>query len=172
MGKEPFERIIEEHAATVLRACRAVVGVIDAEDAWSETFLSALIAYPQLPADANVQGWLVTIAHRKSIDLIRARNRRALPTDELPEGGSITGAISAIEAPGDYNVDLWDAVDRLPPKQRQAVAYHHVGGLPYAEVAELMGVSVAAARRSASDGVASLRRNSQLFDADIPSTRS
>jgi DNA-directed RNA polymerase specialized sigma24 family protein len=48
-----------------------LLGPVDADDAWSETFLSALRAYPRLPADANVEAWLVTIAHRKAIDLIR-----------------------------------------------------------------------------------------------------
>ena len=36
---QPFDRIVEQHGATVLRVCRAVVGPVDAEDAWSETFL-------------------------------------------------------------------------------------------------------------------------------------
>ena len=73
-----------EHGATVLRVCRAVVGPVDAEDAWSETFLSALRAYPDLPADANVEAWLVTIAHRRAVDVGRARSRRPVPTDRCP----------------------------------------------------------------------------------------
>ena len=44
------------------------------------------------------------------------------------------------------------------PKQRQAVAYHHVAGLPYAEVAALVGGSTDAARRAAHDGIRALRR--------------
>ena len=43
-SKRPFETIVEIHGPTVLRVCRAVVRAIDAEDAWSETFLSALRA--------------------------------------------------------------------------------------------------------------------------------
>src|SRR5689334_25414973 len=82
---KPFEDVVTEHGATVLRVCRAVVGPVDAEDAWSETFLSALRAYPDLPADANVEAWLVTIAHRRAIDVGRARSRRPVPTDALPE---------------------------------------------------------------------------------------
>ena len=74
--KQPFEQVVAEHGETVLRVCRVVVGVVDANDAWSETFLSALRAYPDLPADANVQAWLVTIAHRKAIDIIRSRQRQ------------------------------------------------------------------------------------------------
>ena len=68
-GKSPFETVVSAHGGTVLRVCRAVLGPADADDAWSETFLSAMKAYPGLPADANVEAWLVTIAHRKAIDV-------------------------------------------------------------------------------------------------------
>ena len=36
----------------------------------------------------------------------------------------------------------------LPPKQRAAVAYHYLAGLPYAEIGDLLGGSAAAARRA------------------------
>ena len=83
-NKLPFEAIVEMHGPTVLRVCRAVVGAAEADDAWSETFLSAMKAYPSLPDDANVEAWLVTIAHRRAIDVGRARSRRAVPTDSSP----------------------------------------------------------------------------------------
>ena len=86
---EPFERVVAEHAATVLRVCRAVLGApTDADDAWSETFLSALQAYPRPPDDANVEAWLVTIAHRKAIDVIRSAARRATPVAAVADGAS------------------------------------------------------------------------------------
>jgi DNA-directed RNA polymerase specialized sigma24 family protein len=150
--REPFEQVVERHGRTVLRVCRAVVGPDAADDAWSETFLSAMQGYPDLPAGSNVEGWLVTIAHRKAIDQLRVKARNAVPLEHLPElstGGSI---------PGGWESDLWAALKGLPDKQRQTVAYHHLAGLPYAEVAAIVGGTPAAARRAASDGVATLRR--------------
>jgi RNA polymerase sigma factor (sigma-70 family) len=150
-AKAPFERVVAEHGATVLRVCRAVLGPADADDAWSETFLAALRAYPQLPADANVEAWLVTIAHRKAVDVTRASARRAVPVAEPPDRpGTATTA--------DLDLDLAAAVAALPDKQRRAVAYHYLTGLPYAEVAEILGGTAAAARRAAADGIAALRR--------------
>jgi RNA polymerase sigma factor (sigma-70 family) len=148
----PFEEVVAQHGPTVLRVCRAVVGPLDAEDAWSETFLSAMRAYPDLPADANVEAWLVTIAHRRALDVGRARSRRPTPTDSMPEVPSRHGD------PADRDPDLWDALRRLPTKQRQAVAYHHVAGLPFAEIAPLLGNSPDAARRAAADGIKTLRK--------------
>ncbi len=150
--KPPFEQIVERHGPTVLRVCRAVLGPhADAEDAWSETFLAALRAWPDLPVDANVEAWLVTIAHRKAIDVTRRRQRQAVPTEHLPDQPSTTGL------PDQSASGIWQAVGELPTKQRQAIAYHYLGGLPHREVAAILGGSTDAARRAAADGLRTLR---------------
>jgi RNA polymerase sigma factor (sigma-70 family) len=151
--KQPFEKVVAQHGDTVLRVCRVLLGVHDAEDAWSETFLAALRAYRDLPDSANTEAWLVTIAHRKAIDVLRARKRQPAPVEEVPE------APTALGVPGDQDADLWQAVAALPDKQRQAVAYHYVAGLPYAEIAAILGGTTDAARRAAADGIKSLRKN-------------
>jgi RNA polymerase sigma factor (sigma-70 family) len=161
-GKQPFEVIVARHAATVLRVCQAVVGPGDADDAWSETFLSALRAYPDLPADANVEAWLVTIAHRRAIDVTRATARRAVPVADPPE----RPASPAGDDGPDRDESLAEALAALPPKQKQAVAYHYLAGLPYADVAAVLGGSPEAARRAAADGIATLRR--RFRDAPAP----
>ena len=161
-GKPPFESIVSAHGSTVLRVCRAILGPADADDAWSETFLSALKAYPGLPADANVEAWLVTIAHRKAIDVTRAAGRRAIPVAETPDrpGGPENGPPPPWGGGGLVaDDDLADAITRLPAKQKQAVAYHYLAGLPYADVALILGGTAEAARRAAADGIARLRRS-------------
>jgi RNA polymerase sigma factor (sigma-70 family) len=151
-GKQPFESVVAAHGATVLRVCRAVLGPADADDAWSETFLSAMKAYPDLAADASVEAWLVTIAHRKAIDVTRAAARRAVPAAELPD-------TTPAPAADHRDLDLTAALAQLPTKQKQAVAYHYLAGLPYSDVAAILGGSTEAARRAAADGIATLRRS-------------
>jgi RNA polymerase sigma factor (sigma-70 family) len=151
--KQPFERVVEQHGGTVLRVCRVLLGVHDAQDAWSETFLAAMRAYPELPDDANAEAWLVTIAHRKAIDVLRARARQPAPVEEVPD------VPSGLGLPGARDGDLWQAVRALPDRQRQAVAYHYVAGLPYAEIAHIIGGTTDAARRAAADGIKNLRKN-------------
>ena len=148
---EPFEQVVTAYGPMVLRVCRAVLGPADAEDAWSETFLAALKAYPELPADANLEAWLVTIAHRKAIDATRAAARRPVAMAEVPERPTRAGR------PEDWDGDLWAALKALPPRQRSAVAYHYLAGLPYREIAAITGGSPDAARRAASDGIRTLR---------------
>lgn len=152
MSLPPFDDVVARHGARVLRVCRALLGPVDAEDAWSETFIAALRAYPRLDPGADVEAWLVTIAHRKAIDEHRRRRRAPVPMAHPPE----TAGGDGIPAPAD--TALWAAVRALPPRQRHAVAYHHVAGLPYAEVARLTGTNEAAARRAGADGMRTLRR--------------
>jgi RNA polymerase sigma factor (sigma-70 family) len=148
----PFEDVVAEYGPMVLRVCRAVLGPVDADDAWSETFISAMRAYPTLEENANVEAWLVTIAHRRAIDVGRMISRSPTPAEALPEPHA------PAPQPADDDPDLWAALESLPDKQRRAVAYHHVAGMPHAEIAVLLGNSPAAARRAAADGIKTLRR--------------
>jgi RNA polymerase sigma factor (sigma-70 family) len=153
---KPFEQIVTEYGPLVLRVCRAALGTSDADDAWSETFLAALRAYPELPEDTNFEAWLVTVAHRKAIDQIRATARRAVPTDELPEPRA--DPTEWADPLGLAHSEAWQALTGLPTKQRLAVAYHHLAGLPYAQIAALLDNNEAAARRAAADGIRALRK--------------
>jgi RNA polymerase sigma factor (sigma-70 family) len=155
-AKPPFEQVVSEHGSTVLRVCRAVLAPADADDAWSDAFLAALEAYPRLPADANVEAWLVTIAHRKAIDHLRRAGRRATPVPDVPSH------LDKEYAAHGRDLDLTDALAGLPVKQRFAVVYHYLIGLPYALVADIVGGSEAAARRAAADGIANLRKSQGL----------
>ena len=143
----------------VMRVCRALLGPTEAEDAWSETFLAALEAYPRLRPHSNVRGWLVTIAHRKAIDQLRSRARTPVPTRNLPES-------TAVEImPSDADTDLWRALEALPFKQRGAVAGHYLAGLAYAELGAVLDSSEVAARRAAADGIATLRKTYRRGEA-------
>lgn len=148
----PFERVVAEHGPMILRLCRALAGSWHADDVWSETFLSALRAYPDLPADANVAAWLVTIAKRKAIDAARAERRDQVGSEALRRAQSTDSRQDASDA------DLLAALRALPERQREAVAYRYLAGLRYADVAEVIGGTEAAARRAAADGIQRLRR--------------
>jgi RNA polymerase sigma factor (sigma-70 family) len=151
MSLPPFEAVVAEHGPVVLRVCRAVLGPIDAEDAWSETFLSALRAYPRLRPDSDIRAWLVTIAHRKAIDGYRQRRRAPLPVDELPHTPATNDVVY------ETDIALQAAIRALPDKQRHVVIYRYLADLSYAAIAAIVGGTEAAARRSAADGIAALR---------------
>ncbi len=157
-----------EHGPNVLRVCRAMLGPHDAEDAWSETFLAALRAYPKIAPDSNVRAWLVTIAHRKAIDQYRAARQAPSPTQAIPDLVSVGADGTSPAGAGPYLPDqaLGRAVAALPFKQRAAVAYRYLADLSYPDIAALLDSSEAAARRSAADGIAALRKNPVLRAED------
>lgn len=158
MTLPPFETVVRQHGPAVLRVCRSMLPGHDADDAWSATFLSALQVYPSLERTANIEAWLVTIAHRRIIDLLRARSQRAVPVESVPEGRPADPSEPADDA-------LWDAVRALPAKQRQCVAYRYIADLSYRQIAQIVGGTEAAARRSAADGIRALR-STYSKDAD------
>ncbi|PRA03142.1 RNA polymerase subunit sigma [Arthrobacter sp. MYb211] len=152
--KQPFERIVQAHGLSVLRVCRALLDEHRAQDAWSETFLSALKAYPELDEEANVQAWLVRIAHRRAIDELR-RHKPELSQAEVEPPKRVSTETSAEDHVA--NLELWQAVKLLPEKQRLVVAYRYLGGLSYAQIAEILSGSADAARRASADGIKNLR---------------
>jgi len=146
----PFQAFLDDQRELVFRFLVATVGPDDAEDCFQETFVSALRAYPRLKRDSNLRAWVLTIANRKAIDALRARKRRPLPVEELPERASSN---SRPEHP-----ELWAAARGLPAKQREALLYRFAGDLPYADVAEVLGCSEEAARQRVSEGLRQLRK--------------
>lgn len=167
----PFQRFLDGHREEVWRFLVASVGPVEADDCFQETFISALNAYPRLRAGSNLRAWVLTIAHRKALDVHRGRAARAVPVaevGEVAEGGAGAGpgagpsrrrreAKNARSAPEPRDEGLWAAVHELPPRQRSAVLLRYVGDLPHRDIAQAIGCSEEAARRSLHEGLTKLR---------------
>ena len=151
MSLPPFQVVLDRHAAELHRYLVALVGPSDATDCLQETFVSAIRAYDRLAEGSNVRGWLFTVAQRKAIDFVRARDRLPVAVGAAPARGPSLPAAEPVDD------ELWAAVSRLPEKQRLAIVHRFVGDLPYAEVAELLDCSEPAARQNVRAGLARLR---------------
>jgi RNA polymerase sigma factor (sigma-70 family) len=149
VGTPPFQTVLDAHRKDVYRFLVAAVGPVEADDCFQETFLSALRAYPRLRDHSNLRAWVLTIAHRKAIDAHRARRRRAVPVESVPE--------RPVHAAPDGEPALWEAVRRLPQKQRAAVLCRYVNDLPYSQIGHIVGCSEEAARQNVRAGLANLR---------------
>jgi RNA polymerase sigma factor (sigma-70 family) len=157
----PFQRFLDAHRDEVWRFLAAAVGQEDADDCFQETFISALDAYPRLRPDSNLRAWVLTIAHRKALDVHRGRAQRALPVAEVAQvadgSANAKASRSAVQAPPLRDEALWQAVNELPPRQRSAVLLRYVGDLPHRDIAKAVGCSEDAARRSLHEGLSKLR---------------
>lgn len=148
----PFQRFLDANREAVWRFLVASVGPAEAEDCFQETFVAALRAYPRVRGDWNLRAWVLTIAHRKSLDAHRARSRGAFAVEDP---SALDGRSAPAPAPPEEA--LWGAVERLPGRQRSAVLLRYVADLPHRDIAAAIGCSEEAARRSLHEGLVKLR---------------
>ena len=161
MALPPFQRFLDDHADAMWRLCVASVGRDEADDAYQEACLAALRAYPRLRARSNLRAWALTIAHRKALDIHRARARRpvAVGAGQTPGGQTPGEPTTAGSDPWDRDDAVWEAVRALPDGMRAAVTLRYAGDLTPAEVAAALRITPEAARRRIADGLARLRED-------------
>ncbi len=153
----PFQALLDAHGRDVHRFLIATVGAGDADDCYQETWLAALRAYPRLRDASNLRGWILTVAHRKAIDQLRARARRpVLVSDPEPLAVAPSARMQPAAEPRDDA--LWAGVAALPAKQCAAIALRFVADCAYAEIGAVMQTTPEAARRSVHEGLTRLRK--------------
>jgi RNA polymerase sigma factor (sigma-70 family) len=146
MPLPPFERFYEQHRNEVYAFLVRRLGRDRAEDAFQETFLRALRAYPKLRHGEHLRAWAFTIASRIAID----EHRRPKADAELPELANEDGRPAFAE--------LEHLADQLPPTERAAVVLRYGYDLDYADIGAALGSTSTAARQAASSGVRRLRQ--------------
>ncbi|HEY7197979.1 MAG TPA: sigma-70 family RNA polymerase sigma factor [Gaiellaceae bacterium] len=147
MSVPPFERFYEEHRDEVFGYLTRLLGRTAAEDAYQETFLRALRAYPTLRHGRHLRAWVFTIATRIAIDETRRARPAPLEEVEVP-----------VEDSRPAYAELVDLADGLPPKERAAVVLRYGYDLSYSDIGAALGSSEEAARQATSSGVRRLRR--------------
>jgi RNA polymerase sigma factor (sigma-70 family) len=151
----PFQAFLDAERDVVWRYLVSTVGAAEADDCFQETFVAALRAYPRLRAGSDLRAWVLTIAHRKALDALRARARRAQPVADV---AAIDSRRAAPAAAGDSDGELWRAVGALPARQRSAIVLRYVADLAHRDIAGAIGCSEDAARRSLHEGLTKLRK--------------
>jgi RNA polymerase sigma factor (sigma-70 family) len=143
----PFERFYEEQRGPVLAQLRSMLGRDAAEDAFQETFLRALRAYPTLRHGRHLHAWALQIARNVAIDALR---RTRATSADVPD-------LESVDEPLPYE-ELRRLTDSLPQKERAAVFLRYGYDLSYEEIGNALGQSPEAARQATSSGVRRLRR--------------
>jgi RNA polymerase sigma-70 factor, ECF subfamily len=129
-----------------------------AEDAVQEGFMTAWRTADRfLPERAKASTWLLTLVHRRAVDLVRREDRRrAEPLDD------------SFDPPADASAedDAWlrfereriqAALRRLPDQQREALELAYYGGLTQSELAERLGVPLGTVKSRMFAALAKLR---------------
>ena len=135
-------------------AYRILGSLADADDVVQEAWLrlSRVAADPDRDPVANAPGWLTTVTARLALDALRARKRRgeeALGFESEDRASAVDTQEETILAE-QVGLAFLVVLDRLAPAERLAFVLHDVFGLPFEDVAEILGRSPAAARQVAS----------------------
>ena len=115
-----------------------------AEDVVQETIVKAWTNMHTLHEPAALTSWVLRIAHNVSISALR--KRRALPVapDELPEAAQ-SGPDVGLHLEHKTAVDdVWVALGTLDDLSRSIVVLREIEGLPYEEIARIVGIPLAA----------------------------
>jgi RNA polymerase sigma-70 factor (ECF subfamily) len=129
-----------------------------AEDAVQEAFLTAWrTADTFMPERAKASTWLLTLVHRRAVDLVRREERRR--TDPIEAAGDPVGEGAVDDA-------VWlryqrervqEALRRLPDQQREALELAYYGGFTQSELAERLGQPLGTIKSRMFSGLGQLR---------------
>ena len=141
---DAFEVLVRRHQGRVYRVALRLLGSdADAQDAAQETFIRAWRGLGRFRGESDVSTWLYRIVTNRCLNVIAARRSAESLDMELPSVGSDPAEITE-------QLERFTAVARqvasLVPEQRAAVVLRDFEGLSYEDVAEVLGVSVAAVK--------------------------
>lgn len=142
-ANEIFDALYRASIDRVYFYARARLGPDEAEDVASEVFTAALLALERGNGSSVTEGWLMSVTRNKVVDRWRAAHRRMLKRHLFVQPAQVDTGPSGLALDG---VTL--ALDQLSLKHRSVLVLHYLDGYPMAEVADLLGVSLEAARSS------------------------
>jgi RNA polymerase sigma factor (sigma-70 family) len=127
-----------------------------AQDAVQEAFLGVWRTADRFVAErAKPSTWLLTLVHRRAVDLVRREQRRR--AEPLPSTEP-SGAATADEAElATQRQTIRDALRRLPPEQRETIELAYYGGYTQSELAERLGQPLGTIKSRMFTGLARLR---------------
>lgn len=163
-----LEEIFTEHLDAVFNvAYRTVWNRADAEDVVQATFLKVATRLDQLDDVDRERPWLLQIAYREAIAVIRRRRDLPTPPDAIPEVAAPEAGPEEVAAAIEMARIITAALAALQPEQRAVVVLRDVEDLPMRDVAKVLDVGLSTAKMRVHRGRAALRKSldRELSDA-------
>ena len=135
-----------------------------AEDAVQEGFLAVWRTAKPFSADrAKASTWILTLVHRRAVDLVRREQRRRAESLDAPggyDGGYETASDPSAEDAAWLHFDrvrVQEALKHLPDTQRESIELAYYGGFSQSELAERLGLPLGTIKSRMFAGLARLR---------------
>jgi RNA polymerase sigma-70 factor, ECF subfamily len=142
------EELFERYAPALLRFADRMLSDRDsAEEVTQEVFVKVISRAHQYDGRAAVSSWLFAIAANACRDR-RRRDRGAtvVPLDSVGELPARGEGIETRLAGRERRAAVRRALEGLSDEQREALVLARYHGLPYAEIARVLGISVGAVK--------------------------
>lgn len=140
---------------------RVLVDRSQSEEVLQDVFLEAWQSADSFDPDrGRARTWLLTIAHRRAVDRVRA-SQSARRRDLAAGARELAAARPGVDDEVALMVDGARAVrglDRLPEPQRRAIVLAYFGGYSQSEIAALLGVPLGTIKTRIRDGLTRLRK--------------
>lgn len=134
-----FGQLVKMYQTPVYSACMRYLKGEDARDAAQEVFMKAFVYRDQFVQGRLVLPWLMTITRNLCIDRLR-RKRPETPMDQAAEPRSVDSSAEEQISTRQSLELVNQQMSRLPEGQREAIVLHHVEGLAYREIAQVLNV--------------------------------
>ncbi len=130
-----------------------------AEDAVQEAFLAVWRTAARFTAErAKASTWILTLVHRRAVDLVRREERRrAEPLDDETRDAATTDSAEEAAWLGFERDRIQAALKLLPDAQREAIELAYYGGFSQSELAERLGQPLGTIKSRMFAGLARLR---------------
>jgi RNA polymerase sigma-70 factor (ECF subfamily) len=156
-----FQGVYAEFQPRIRRYLARLAGAAEADDLTQETFARVSQSLEGFRGDAALATWVYRIATNVARDRARTPGFRMQARAAEPRTLGALATSPAVEldiARGEMSGCVRDYVDRLPPAYRTVVLLSEVEELPDREIAEVLGISVEAAKIRLHRARARLRR--------------
>jgi RNA polymerase sigma-70 factor, ECF subfamily len=159
--QDAFADLYDQTASRVLGLVqRLLIDHAQSEEVTQEVFLEVWQTAPRYAADrGSALTWLLTMAHRRAVDRIRAAEASRQRDLRIGVRDHVTGYDDVAEQAEIRleNVRVKRALSRLSEAQREAVTLAYYGGLSQREISEQLGLPIGTVKTRVRDGMIRLR---------------
>jgi len=145
-----FSRLVEAYQRPVYNLCYRMLGnAPEAEDAAQETFVRMYTKLHTYQPDRKLSSWVLSIASHYCIDRLRRRRGQWLSLDEEPVAATLPSqnrGPDELAMRAESRDEVQRLVDMLPAAYRVPLILRYWHDLSYAEIAEVMGLTVQAVK--------------------------
>jgi RNA polymerase sigma factor (sigma-70 family) len=157
---QAFRALTGVHLKPILNYCsRLLHDPAEAEEVTQEVMLRAWQRADEYEPKARLTTWLHRIAHNLAIDALRRRRGTVDEWDDEKMAAPDSQAPGRLLEQHDTALRVQAALELIPPRQKQALILCHEQGLTNPEIADVLGVGVAAIESLLSRGRKALREH-------------